>query len=68
MKKLKLSVEDMTCGHCKARITETLSVQTGVGDVNADLDTKTVEVETDLPAEKLIDLIDDAGYTAVEVK
>ena len=56
-----LNVSDMNCGHCVKRITDALS-KAGYAGFAVDLPAKTVSV--DAPAEKIIALLDDAGYTA----
>lgn len=58
-----LSIPDMTCEHCKKRITETVVAAGGRVD-SLDLETKKVTITIDLPIDKLVELIDDAGYTA----
>jgi copper chaperone len=58
------SVPDMSCGHCKMRISNALSVATNVSSYEVDLDTKLVTVHTDLAVEAVVDVIDTAGYDA----
>ncbi|NLX85136.1 MAG: heavy-metal-associated domain-containing protein [Synergistaceae bacterium] len=62
MKEFKLKVPDMTCGHCEKRIREAVSSLGGTV-TSLDLETKIVIVETDVSEEKLLEAIDDAGYT-----
>ncbi|MGC9221180.1 MAG: heavy-metal-associated domain-containing protein [Solirubrobacteraceae bacterium] len=58
-------VPGMTCGHCKAAVTEELSSVPGVLEVAVDLDTKLVEVTGDgLDDGILRAAIDEAGYEA----
>jgi copper chaperone len=59
------SVPDMSCGHCKMRISQALTDAAGVGDFSVDLDTKVVSVSADIGADAVIELIDEAGYDAV---
>ncbi len=61
----KFNVPDMTCSHCRARIEGVLNDTGKVGNISTDLDMKTVELESDLPEEELIQLFDEAGYDAV---
>ncbi len=57
-------VPDMTCNHCKMRIEKTMSESGKVNDLNVDLQSKKVSLESDLPAADLLKLFDDAGYDA----
>ncbi|MDY3868959.1 MAG: heavy-metal-associated domain-containing protein [Pyramidobacter sp.] len=54
-------VSDMNCGHCAKRITEALE-RAGYTGFTVDLASKTVTV--DAPADAVVALLDDAGYTA----
>lgn len=66
MNELTYIVEGMTCGHCKASVTEEVSQVAGVRDVSVDLDTKLVRVSgEDLDDAALRAAIDEAGYDAV---
>lgn len=56
-------IPDMMCEHCKKRITAAVEAAGGTVD-SLDLDTKRVRVTIDLPPEKIVALIDEAGYTA----
>ncbi|MCF7934294.1 MAG: heavy-metal-associated domain-containing protein [Spirochaetia bacterium] len=58
------SVPDMSCDHCRKRITEALDALNEVKDINIDLDEKRVEVISDGDPEALIQAIDQAGYDA----
>ncbi len=61
-----LSVEGMSCGHCKAAVEGELNKITGVGRVNADVERGTVEVRYDenrVSNEQLVKAIEEAGYT-----
>lgn len=60
---MKIHVSDMTCGHCKMNIEKALQAN-GVENVNIDLDSKIVSVETnDKTEEQIKDIIRDKGYT-----
>ena len=61
-------VPDMSCNHCKMRIEKTMSESGKVSELNVDLQTKKVSLESDLPAADLIKLFDDAGYDAEAVE
>jgi len=62
------SVPDMSCGHCKMRISNALKAATNVSNFEVDLDAKIVTVNTKLAAEAIVDVIDTAGYDAVLAK
>jgi copper chaperone len=58
------SIPEMSCGHCKMRISNALSAATNVSSFEVDLDTKLVTVHTGLAADAIVDVIDTAGYDA----
>lgn len=63
MSTLTYSVPGVSCGHCKAAITEEVSALPGVEAVEVDLETKIVAVTGDpLDAQAIIAAIDEAGY------
>lgn len=62
--KYTFNVPDMSCNHCKMRIEKTMGESGKVKDLNIDLQTKRVSLESDLPEADLIKLFDDAGYDA----
>jgi copper chaperone len=60
-----LSVEGMSCGHCKAAVEGELNKLSGVEAANADVEKGTVEVSYDeakVTTEDLRDAIEEAGY------
>lgn len=60
------AVPDMSCGHCKAAVTQELSALAGVHSVDVDLDTKLVTVTGEqLDDKALRAAIEEAGYEAV---
>ena len=62
MEKL-LNVNGMTCGHCKAAVTESLKALDGVNFVDVNLDSKEVKVEGEnLDLSKLKTAIEDIGF------
>lgn len=63
--KLEFYVDDMMCMHCVNRIKEALSVK-GVNDINIDLESKLVSIETDLKKEYIFKLIKKAKYKVRE--
>jgi len=60
-------VPEMSCNHCKMRIEKAMSDSGRVKNLEIDLESKKVSMESDLSAEALIDLFDDAGYDAEKV-
>jgi copper chaperone len=60
-----LSVPGMTCGHCKAAVTEEVGKVAGVTSVAVDLDTKLVTIAgSGLDDAALRAAIDEAGFEA----
>lgn len=62
MSRYVLSVPDMACHHCVARITKTLEKE-GLPTFKVLLDDKTVDVETEA-LDALLGALDDASYPA----
>ncbi len=63
---LLLRVPDMTCDHCKARIQSALLALEGVQEVRVDLKSKQVEVSGEVPRDRVIQAIQQVGYTVEE--
>ena len=59
---MKLTLPDMTCGHCVATVTKTIKSLDPAADVKADLAAKTVNVETTAPASAVAKALEEAGY------
>ncbi|MGM0806340.1 MAG: copper chaperone CopZ [Bacillota bacterium] len=60
-----LNVEGMTCGHCKAAVTNALNEIDGVKNVVVHLETGKVEVEVDsskVTEAEMREAIEDQGY------
>jgi copper ion binding protein len=57
-------VEGMTCGHCVAAVTQELSKLPTVTNVDVQLDTGAVTVESDAPlaVDEVRAAVDEAGY------
>lgn len=65
---LTLHVQGMTCGHCKAAVTNTLQQLDGVRRVDVHLEQGTVDVEYDeakVTVDQLKAAIEDQGYDVV---
>lgn len=55
-------VPDMSCGHCKASITEAL---TGLGEITLSFDMETRELQVEgLEADVVIEALDEIGFQA----
>jgi len=69
MKKV-LTVEGMSCGHCKAAVEKALKSVEGVENAVVDLSNKTADVTLtkEVSNETLSKAVTDAGYDVVEVK
>lgn len=67
MDSLVLTVDGMSCNHCKMNVEKALK---GIGaEAKVDLDKKTVLVEYDagkIKAEQIINEIEEQGYTVVK--
>ena len=62
---LTYTVSDMSCGHCKAAVTEAVSEVAGVESIEVDLDTKRVVVGgADVADGAVRAAVADAGYEA----
>lgn len=59
---LKLSVPDMSCGHCAAAVTKAVKAVDAAAAVDVDLATKTVAVSTAADPRKVSAALADAGY------
>lgn len=62
----KIKVPDMTCQHCKMRISETLQSIPGVKSVSIDLESKEVVVEAAIDKSLILGRIRQEGYTPEE--
>jgi len=61
-------VPEMSCMHCKHRIESVVGGNDNVKQVNVDLETKEVVVDSDLESAYIIDLFDEAGYDAALIE
>jgi copper chaperone len=64
MSEQTFSVPTISCGHCVAAITESVSAVAGVTDVDIDLASKTVCVRGTAESAQVRAAITDAGYDA----
>jgi len=58
----KLSVPDMSCGHCTAAIEKAIKTLDPTARVSCDLETHVVDVESSLSERAVSEAIRDAGY------
>lgn len=63
---MKLTVPDMSCNHCKMRIINALKSLPGMGDIEVDVDKKTVEITGNTDIKDVKKAITDAGYSVSE--
>jgi len=60
---LDLQIPDMTCGHCVKAVTEAVKAADPAAEVQIDLPTHRVQVQTGVPRESVIAKLVEAGYT-----
>ena len=60
----RLSIPDMSCGHCKATVEAALAAVAETGEIRVDLATRTVEVDGKAALPALLSALDAAGYPA----
>ncbi|WP_439852530.1 heavy-metal-associated domain-containing protein [Pseudomonas syringae] len=58
------NVQGMTCGHCVRAVTEAIKTQEPAAEVQVELASKQVKVQSSLSPEQIIGLIDQEGYQA----
>lgn len=59
---LEFIVEGAGCGSCVKAIEGALNAAEGVSSASFNLESKTATVDTDLSADQIISIIDEAGY------
>ncbi len=64
---IEFQVEGMSCQHCVAAVTNAIREHDGAAQVQVDLASGRVAVESALPADALKAAIDEAGYTVTAV-
>ena len=60
----RLSIPDMSCGHCKAAVEAALATVPGSGPARIDLATRTAEVDGTAAVPALLAALAQAGYPA----
>lgn len=61
---MKLTIPDMTCGHCKAAVERAIIDIDSDADVTVDLDAKTATVTSTLPTDAILNALKAEGYPA----
>jgi copper chaperone len=61
---MKVTLPDMSCGHCVATVTKAVKALDASAEVKADLASKTVAIETSAPAPAVAKALEKAGYPA----
>ncbi|MGX9569740.1 heavy-metal-associated domain-containing protein [Pseudomonas viciae] len=56
------NVQGMSCGHCVKAITQAVQAKDPAADVQVDLGAKTVQVQSSLPADAVLEAIKEEGY------
>lgn len=65
--KYTFKVPEMSCNHCKMRIEKTMADSGKVKNLEIDLESKKVSLESELSFEDLTELFDEAGYDAEKI-
>lgn len=56
-------VEGMTCGHCVRAVTEAIQRMDGDAQVDVDMESGKVSVDSELPADRIMTAIREEGYS-----
>jgi copper chaperone len=59
-----LSVPDMSCGHCKASVTQALGSVADAGSIQIDMDKREVALDGSAAPETLIAALNQVGFPA----
>lgn len=65
MTMIEFTVQDMTCGHCAATITDAVKAVDPSGRCEVDLPARRVKVESAFSADRISAAISKAGFTPV---
>ncbi|MFJ4145579.1 heavy-metal-associated domain-containing protein [Pseudomonas sp. NPDC089734] len=60
-------VQGMTCGHCVRAVTRVIKQDDPAAEVQVDLASAQVSVQSSLPLERIIELMGEEGYQAQPV-
>jgi len=64
----EMKLEDMTCGHCKARVTQTLKTLDPDARIEIDLMRRQLRMESDVELPEITAALAEAGYPATQVE
>ncbi|MEQ1517467.1 MAG: heavy-metal-associated domain-containing protein [Usitatibacteraceae bacterium] len=64
---IEMNIEDMTCGGCVASITRVVKNLDPNAEVNADVASKRVKIDSVIEAESVVAAITHAGYHPVPI-
>ncbi|ABA79052.1 heavy metal transport/detoxification protein [Rhodobacter sphaeroides] len=64
----KLSIPDMSCGHCRASIEGALAPLPGFEGIRFDPEARTADVEGSVPERTLLSALDSIGFPAEVVR
>ena len=64
---IELRVNDMTCGHCVKTITQAVKSIDPGANVDADVGSKRVRIESTHPMAEITRALGDAGYPATSI-
>ncbi|NBA98432.1 cation transporter [Pseudomonas sp. R5(2019)] len=57
------NVQGMTCGHCVKAVTQAVQAQDQQAQITVDLACAQVKVQSELPVERIAELIREEGYS-----
>ena len=64
---IKLSIPEMSCGHCKSSIEKAVAAVDTDAEIEVDLENRTVSIKSSLDEAALIDAIKEGGYESSPV-
>ncbi len=65
MEKMTFKVEGMVCGKCTARTETVMGKISEITNLQCDLEAKTISLETSLPKDEIVEIIEDLGFDIV---
>ncbi|PNH89746.1 heavy-metal-associated domain-containing protein [Vibrio diazotrophicus] len=65
---IKFNVSEMTCGHCVSVISKAILSLQDDAKLDADLTNHTLSVTSELTADEIVEVLNEAGYAATELK
>lgn len=61
---LQLKIDSMTCNHCISMVTKTIQLLQKDANIEADLTTQMVNIDSKLSEEDILDALNEAAYPA----